>query len=224
MILIPIIKDYLIKQTLGKIEVPGSKRENKAIEILLEVHKITECLDQINFTIEMLSGFRKKKNSIMNRHDYIVFMSENFYLRISSIFDRVLRFANLVFEIGLPERECRESTIIKNQKIQGTKVETVLKNINKFIEEYKPIRNKVAHAESFSDPKLISVNAFHCVNDWDDSSELEKYRNYIKVRTDNYVTQRKEELSKSAEQIKGLVAELFDAMTPIIILNLKQYE
>ena len=89
---------------------------NIICDILLYASNITECLDQINYTIDLLSGYKSKKDSTMNRYDYIVFILENFYLRITSIFDRILRFTNVVFEIGLPEKECKASTIIKNDK------------------------------------------------------------------------------------------------------------
>jgi hypothetical protein len=112
-LIMPNVTDYMLRQAPDKILTKASLKETIAIEILLEVGKISECIDQIYFSINMLSGFRKKKKSIMNRHDYIVFMIENFYLRITSIFDRALHFTNLIFDIGLPEKECRESTIIK---------------------------------------------------------------------------------------------------------------
>lgn len=223
-ILMPTVTNFISRQKPDKIISPPSKEESKVIDIFLGVNKITECLDQINFSIEMLSGYRKKENNKMNRHDYIVFMIENFYLRITSIFDRVMRFSNLVFEIGLPERECRESTIIKNNKIRGTDVEVALKEINKFVSNFRPIRNEVAHADTFQDNELSPIRDFYFLIEQDDSDNLEKYKNIYKVRADKYIIDKKKELTESAEQIKKLTSNFFDSIAPFVELNMNRTE
>ncbi len=212
----PTVTDFISRQTPKEIISPASDKEKAAIEILMGINKITECLDQIYFSIEMLSGFRKKKNSKMNRHDYIVFMIEYFYLRITSIFDRSLRFSNLVFDIGLPERECRESTIIKNSKIKGTKVEESLKKLNKFTLNFKQIRNQVAHSDAFEDQELYPIRDYYYLIEDDNPGSLNNYKHIFKTRTDRYVHDKKNELTESAEQISDLIHDFFDSIVPYV--------
>jgi len=222
-LLMPVITDYMKRQTPEKIISQPTIKEKKAIEILFGINRITECIDQIYFSIEMLSGFRKKKNSIINRHDHVVFMIENFYLRTTSVFDRMLRFSNVIFDIGLPEKECRESTIIRNQKIKGTPVELALKKVDKLINDYKPIRNQVAHANTFQDDELPTIQEFYYLID-KGTPELKKYKHFYKLRANRYVNNKKEELIKSANQIKKATLEFFDSMVPYVKLNLKESE
>jgi hypothetical protein len=221
--LMPIIRDYISKQSPEKIKSNPTRKEKRVMEIVLKVNTITECIDQLYFSIEMLSGYRKRKNSKMNRHDYIVFMIENYYLRITSIFDRILRFCNIVYEIGLPEKECRESTIIKNKKIKGTNIEKILNKINKFSNEFKPIRNKVAHQESFYDSKLSYVQAYYLLIEEESSDELMKYKNIYKSTSDSYVIEKKDDLLEATNRLKEMISEFFDLILPIIEQDLVNY-
>ena len=223
-ILMPTVTAFIARQTPKKIASPASLKENRAIEILLSASKISENLDQIYFTIDLLSGYRKRKSSIMNRHDYMVFMLENFYLRITSILDRALRLTNLVYEIGLPERECRESTVIKNLKIKGTDVEKTLKKINKYVNEYKPIRNQVAHQSTFHDDELNSIEGFYILVDQDYTDDIYRFGHHYKTKADRYVAKRKTELKEVAENMKILVSEFFSALITVVKKDLNRYE
>ena len=223
-LLTPIMRDFISRQKPDKIISNPTGKEKRAGDILFSATNITECIDQIYFTIEMLSGFRKKKNGKMNRHDHIVYMIENFYLRITSTIDRALRFSNLVFEIGLPERECRESTIIKNHKIRGTQVEKTLHELNKFTNEYRFMRNQVAHSERFHDNELSHMEGFYYLLETDESNNFKKYNIHYKIEADHYVIKKKNEFKEIVRQLEKLINEFFDALTPIIKISLSKYE
>lgn len=219
-ILMPIVTEYTRRQTPEKIISKATPKESVAIDILLSFVKITECIDQINFSIDMLSGFRQKKNGIMNRHDHILFMMENFYLRITSIFDRTLLFTNLLFDIGLPDRECRESTIIKNKKVKGTKVQTELKKLSKYTNEFRQIRNQVAHSTSIQDEKLTPIQSFCFLMEQEYSHEFERYKTLYKVESDKYISEKKTELTESSEKITCMISDFFDSMIPYVKIKL----
>lgn len=218
-LLMPTVRDFISRQAPDKITSPATTEEAFFIDTLTGINKITECLDQIYFSIELLSGFRKKKNSVMNRHDYVIFMIENFYLRITSIFDRALRLSNFIFEIGIPERECRESTIIKNNKIKGTEVETSLKALKKFSDNFKQIRNSVAHSNTFEDKELNPIGQYYYLLDNGDPDDLKRYSNIYKTKTDNYIRDKKNELIKSADEIYDLITKYLDSLAPYVAKN-----
>lgn len=215
-LLMPTITSYISRHEPDKIISPASTKENYFIEILLGVNNITECLDQIYFSIDLLLRFRKNKDGIMNRHDYIIFMMENYYLRITSIFDRTLRLTNCLFEIGIPETECRESTIIKNNRIKGTEVEVSLKELKKFTDNYKQIRNTIAHSNTFEDRELYPIRDFYYLLDNGDPDNLKRYSHIYKTWTDNYIKNKKKELEKSADEIFELIKKYFDSLIPYI--------
>jgi len=222
--LMPILQNYISHQEFDKIVTKQNKFEKYNIDILLSASNITECLDQINYTIDLLSGYKNKKDSTMNRHDYIVFILENFYLRITSIFDRILRFTNVVFEIGLPERECKESTIIKNDKIKGTTLSSSMKRLDKFIEKYRYSRNRIAHSESYNEKRLADIQGFYIALDSDNNKDLERYKNFYKRIADEFVQEKKNELRKIADELEVLLRDFFIEITPHVIRIGNEYK
>lgn len=211
----PILQNYIQKEH-DKIVTKPTRFEKYNIDVLLSASNILECLDQINYSIEMLSGFKRKHDSEMNRHDYIVFILENFYLRITSIFDRILRFSNVVLEIGLPEKECKESTIIKNDKIKGTKLYSVLKKLNTFIDKYRYPRNKIAHSESFSEKRLTDIQGYYILLDSENTQDIERYRTFFKLEADEYVVNKKKELVQITNDLEKLLIDFFNEVRPFV--------
>lgn len=212
--LMPILQNYISHQESDRIITKQTKFEKYNIDVLLYASNITECLDQINYTIDMLSGYKSKKDSIMNRHDYIVFILENFYLRTTSIFDRILRFTNVVFEIGLPERECKESTIIKNDKIKRTTLSSSMKKLDKFIEKYRYSRNRIAHSESYNEKRLADIQEFYIALESDNNKELERYKTFYKRIADEFVLEKKNELREVADKLEILLRDYFTEISP----------
>lgn len=218
-IISPIVQEYISKQAPDKIISAPDKIESRACDLLLSAGKIIECIDQLYFTVEMLSGFKRKKKGNMNRHDHIVYMIENFYLRITSIFDRALRLSNLVFQIGLPEKECRESTIIMNQKIKGTEVERILQKLNRFTSDYRLKRNQIAHQEGFHDKELSPLEMFYYLLETDESAEFQKYRHLYKTKADNYVLEKKNEFNETIGEVEDIIDKFFNTLIPFINLE-----
>lgn len=222
--LLPILQNYISQQEYNKIVTKPTKFERYNIDILLSANNITECLDQIHYSIEMLSGFKTKRGSLMNRHDYIVFILENFYLRITSIFDRILRFSNIVFEIGLPEKECKESTIIKNDKIKDTPLYAVLKKLNAFIDKYRYPRNKIAHSESYNEKELADIQGFYIAIEFGNDQDLEQYKGFYKRIADKYVVEKKNELNQITDELEKFLIDFFNEITPYVNSNGLKYK
>jgi len=218
-----ILHEFLLRNKPNAIRSSPTEKEKRAMNILFSANNIIECIDQINFTIEMLSGFRKRDKGLMNRHDYVIFMIENFYLRITSILDRALRFTNLVFEIGLQDRECRVSEIIKDHQIRGTQLKILIEKLNKFTEEYRNERNQVAHSERFKDDLLTDIEGFYILQDIDESKEFNGFNNFFKNRADRYIAEKKIEFKEIAMKIENLIHEFFDVISPFVKSNLDKY-
>jgi hypothetical protein len=214
--LLPILQNYMSQQEYDKNFTRHTRYERYNIDVLLSANSIIDCLDQINYSIEMLSGFKRKRDSVMNRHDYIVFILENFYLRITSIFDRILRFSNVALEIGLLEKECKESTIIKNDKIKGTNLYSVLIKLNTFIDKYRYSRNKIAHSESFSEKGLIDIQVYYIFLDSENHQDIEQYKTFFKLETDEYVVNKKKELMEITNDLEELLIDFFNEITPFV--------
>lgn len=200
----------------------ATRKESYAIETLLSLSSVVTCIDQLHFSVDMLAGYRIQSTpERMNRYDYIVFGIENYYLRLTSVYDRCLRLGNIVFQLGLPERECRETTITKNAYIKGTPVAQALKDMDKFTNPFRFHRNTVAHESTYSEGELDKLGSYYLVAEED--QQFEKYRHLYKQKTDKYVSDKKAEFQKHIEELERLAEAFFDAIQKVFEDRLKSY-
>jgi hypothetical protein len=201
----------------------ATRKESYAIETFLSLSSIVSCIDQLQFSVDMLAGYRNQNTpGRINRYDYIVFGIENYYLRLTSVYDRCLRLGNVVFQLGLPERECREATITKNAYIKGTSVAQALKELDKFTNQFRFNRNTVAHESTYSEGELDKWGAYYYLVG-EGEHQLDKYRHLYKNITDRYIADKKEEFKKHIEELERLVDAFFDAILKVFEARLKSY-
>jgi hypothetical protein len=189
---------------------PVTIKESYAIETFLSVGNIVSCIDQLYFSIDMIAGYRSNTApKEMNRYDYIVFGIENYYLRLTSVFDRCLRLANIIFQLGLPEQQCNSQSIIKNSHIKGTRVASTLTKLDKFTSPFRFHRNTVAHKGTYSEKDLDRLGSYyHLINE---DNSFENYRHFFKKQTDDFVADKKDEFHEIVVNLEHLVAAYFDA-------------
>lgn len=201
---------------------PSTMRESYAIETFLSVSNIVSCIDQLYFSIDMLSGYRSNTApDKMNRYDYIVFGIENYYLRLTSVFDRCLRLANVIFQLGLPERQCNTESIIKNSHIKGTLVANALTELDKFTGPFRFHRNTVAHQGTYSEKDLDQLGSYYQLKEEDDS--FERYRYFFKKKTDDFLAEKKVEFQRHLVNLEHLVKAYFDAVRTAFDARLTAY-
>lgn len=200
----------------------ATKRESYAIEVFLATGNVVSCIDQLYFSIDMLSGYRANSTpEEMNRYDYVVYGIENYYLRLTSVFDRCLRLANIVFQLGLPERQCNNESIIKNAHVKGTAVARALTELDKFAGPFRFHRNTVAHQSTYSEKDLDQLGSYYCLAEEDDG--FERYRDIFKRMTDNFVSGKKKEFKDHVVKLERLVEIYLDSVVSIIETRLKEY-
>lgn len=200
----------------------ATKRESYGIETLLSSSSIVNCIDQLYFSIKMLSGYRSnitKKD--MNRYDYIVFGVENYYLRLTSVFDRCLILANVIYQLGLPDRQCRNDTIIKNSHIMRTSVATRLKELDKFTQPFRFHRNTIAHTTSYTDKELNQLGSYYYIVEHDNSLKI--YDHQYKTLADKYIADKKIDFDENILKLVNLVDEYFFSLLNIFEKKLKSY-
>ncbi|MEZ4590286.1 MAG: Cthe_2314 family HEPN domain-containing protein [Chloroflexota bacterium] len=190
-----------------------------ATDTMLSVSNVVSCIDQLHFSVDMLSGYRAEAlPEKMNRYDYIVYGIENYYLRLTSIHDRCLRLANIIFNLGLPNRHCNNATIIHNSHIKGTEVANSLKALDKFTNPFRSHRNAVAHEATYSEESLAQLGLLHHFLDEDES--WINYRYPAKKMTDEFVANKKTEFHGNLEELELLVTNYFDSINPFFIQKL----
>jgi len=200
---------------------PETATESYAFEIMYSLISINSCLDQLHYSVELLSGYRKQyAPKGMNRSDYITYGIENYYLRLTSVYDRCLRLTNAVYKLGLPEKECKESTIIKNKHIKDTDIAKHLKLLNKFTSDFRQHRNNVAHNSTYSEEKLDRLNMYYFVTEL--NSDIDHFSGLIKQGADEFVAEKKAEFLKCIQEIEEIVEKYFDSLQPVIVVKLSE--
>ncbi len=200
----------------------ATRKESYAIETLLSVGNVVSCIDQLHFSIDMLAGYRSSSTlDKMNRYDYIVFGIENYYLRLTSVCDRCLRLANVIFQLGLPERQCNNESIIKNSHVKETPVAKALTELDKFTGPFRFHRNTVAHQGTYSEKDLDQLGTYYILVEEDDS--FERYRYLFKKKTDDFVAEKKVEFKDHLVNLENLVETYFDAVRTAFEGRLRAY-
>lgn len=200
----------------------ASRKESYAIETFLSVGNVVSCIDQLHFSMDLLSGYRSSSTpDKMNRYDYIVFGIENYYLRLTSVFDRCLRLANVIFQLGLPERQCNNESIIKNSHVKGTPVAKALTELDNFTGPFRFHRNTVAHQGTYSEKDLDQLGQYYLLVEEDDS--YKRYRCLFKKKTDDFVDEKKAEFKDHLVNLENLVESYFDPVYTDFEVRLKAY-
>ncbi|MGO3876263.1 Cthe_2314 family HEPN domain-containing protein [Psychrobacter celer] len=219
-VVIPYIKRCNLAEGIA---VAPSLLEQYTLDCFKAVKNITNCIEQLHFSIELLSGYRASTSpSSMNRHDHIVFAIENYYLRITSVYDRCLRLINILYNLGLPERDCKNSTIVKNIHVKGSNIEKSLKALDKFTNNFRQFRNSVAHNETYSeDDKLNIIASYYFLED-QGATEIIKFKHLYKTETDNYIRDKKTEFKGHLTELERLIIDFLDAVnTKYLAMNSK---
>jgi hypothetical protein len=216
------IHSYLIKLTKTTEKVPITEEESYASEVFISIENIISCIDQLYFSVGMLSGYRASTTpNQMNRHDYIVFGIENYYLRLTSVYDRCLRLTNSIYYFGLPERQCNNNTIVKNSHIKGTQIAIALKELDKFSDPFRYHRNTIAHNKSYSEKVLHDLYLPYLLSENDEIYEQIHHLNKTKIN--RFVAEKKSEYRESVNNIEKLVNTYFDVVSPAFSNKLKSY-
>lgn len=195
------------------IAVTPSPLEQYTLDCFKAVKNITNCMEQLQFSIDLLSGYRASTSpQSMNRHDHIVFAIENYYLRITSVYDRCLRLVNTLYNLGLPERDCKNSTIVKNIHVKGSSIETSLKALDKFTNNFRQFRNSVAHNETYSEDDKLNIIASYYFLEAQGATEIIRFKHLYKTETDKYIKDKKSEFKVHLVELEGLIIGFLNAV------------
>lgn len=215
------VRPYVLKIKRGEPQPEPSKSEQYRVDVFLSSGNVVNCIEQLHFCVGMLTGFRAPRvPKNMTRHDYIVFGIENYYLRVTSVYDRCLRLVNALYELGIPERSCNDQTITKNLHVRSTPVEASLKELNKFTEHFRPHRNSVTHHATYRDDVLDRLGRYYAYLHNPQTLPEERFKHICKTLTDKYVSDRQDEFQQKLHELEKLVETLFDALQPVFTRKL----
>lgn len=150
----------------------------------------------------------------VTRLDYIVYHLEGHLIRTCSVLDRALQLVNVIFCLGVPERECRWGVIARNSHVRGTPIASALKTIDDATKSLRDQRNFVVHRGRYSDDALTRIEPYYVVQRSGDEDITQRFHYLYKRRTDLLIKDKKEELAQSNLLVFSGVSELLAALEP----------
>lgn len=204
---------------IGKLSRALRPEEDYVRDSLIRAGELIAICEQMAYAVDFLSGFRSGRtvaNKPITRLDYIVYHIEGHLIRACSVEDRALQLVNVVFQLGVPERECRSAVIAQNTHVKNTQVASALKNIDSATQAYRYQRNLVVHRRRYSEDALSDIELFYILQKTDgvspDDDTTQRFYYLYKRRTDRFVEKKKEELTQANLQVLSAVSELLSAL------------
>ena len=204
----------------GQFTRPLAAHEEYSRRVLLSCGQISTTCHQMAVAAELLSGFRARDmghRGLISRFDYIVYHLENHYVRAVAVIDRSLQLINLVFRLGLSERDCKFGVITANEFVKNTSTQKSLKRLDKMVQPMRQTRNLIIHQRQLSEESLDQIELFHTLQkieeaEGTDDSLTKTMASYGKSITDKVVTARKRELRETNTKLYLEVKSLMDSM------------
>lgn len=174
--------------------------------------QLMEFLQQLVYIDEYISNFQYRKGYGPNRVDHLLYNIENYYIRLSSVSDRILQLINRVFHLCNDEKSIN-SSILQNQKIKRTKVPQICREIERVIGQNKGIRNQIVHRYSYDELQAMKLKLFY-LNELDKTNENDKLLLLFRSKKlKDYIANKKEEFNNINSRILAILPELFQELS-----------
>lgn len=185
--------------------------EHYVINSALSFASVLECVNQLHFSLNALSGFRTSgRRQSMNRYEHITYAIENFYLRLTSTNDRCLRLVSTVYDYRLAANKCTTQRLIKMPQVKGTPVATSLSELSLLVDPNRGLRNEIAHRFTYSDSETRIFGMFYHLLTEDPT--LATYAHAVKHRVDRYIMKQRSELGTLLKGVEDRIEFLFDSI------------
>ncbi len=125
-------------------------------------HVLTICqqLEQSVFYFSSFSLTQKMKKIGITKQSYLLYCIENYIVRTQSMYDRLLRLIDRVFEVYNPSHMISHQLVISNSHIQNTSIPKKLEKLRKVIKPYYYDRNTIIHERQFLEDDIRELEFY----------------------------------------------------------------
>ncbi|WP_417500071.1 Cthe_2314 family HEPN domain-containing protein [Methylophaga sp.] len=152
-----------------------------------------------------------------SKSSYIEYMVENCFIRIQSIYDRVLILVNRILNLGLANESISHNIMVTNDNVKIWGLDSSLKKINKSCNEFRFIRNTVIHHDRYNEEELnkllLIIDADHRLKEAGRESSFDEKE--IEAATSDYLEIKKSALDDYLEKILQNIESLYDELIPL---------
>ena len=148
----------------------------------------------------------------------MIYNIENYFIRLNSVYDRMLQLINAVFHLSVNPESVGHSVIISNLKVsRRTEIKANIKQVKKYLETYSQKRNTLIHKHSWRDVKLRKLELFYLnrIEEMSISPEGKKrFKNYRAQKLKEYITEQKGEFAQINKELAAKIDPLFLSLKP----------
>ena len=182
---------------------------------------LTHCLTwckQLDASVEFLLNYDYSKKLNTNRADHLIYNIENYFIRLNSVYDRVLQIVNAVFHLCINEESVNHNVVISNLKVaHRSKIKSEIKSVNKFLSDYAQKRNTLIHKHSWRDVKLRKIELFYVTNIEElklTQKEKINLKSFRARKLKEYISEKKIEFNDINIGLYNKLNSLFSSLKP----------
>jgi len=140
--------------------------ENYKLDVGFHLSQLFSWCQQIVNIVHFLAA--KTPNAILKKHsitsyDLVIYHIENYYIRVQSLYDRLLNLTNSLLLLGNLPDNITHKLIVENRFTKQSKLDIPLKKINRLIRNYLGAkRNMIVHRQGYQDDNLRELE-YYCL-------------------------------------------------------------
>jgi hypothetical protein len=208
-----------------------SSKQYFVVEIMYPIFEILSKLEDLNCSLYFIKHYpiNKTLRRDITREKYIIYHLEHYFISQISLFDRLLHFCNMIYEIGLDDRHVTYDIIKNNSKV-GNDYKITLKKLYNNLEksEVRILQNKIKHKEKLRDKEMEEASFFEMASIAAGSNKNEEDEELLQKATSRaykrYLIMKNEKMIEEMKALEGFVMDLFDVAYPIIEGKYKKYK
>jgi len=140
-----------------------SKAEYYCLMVGTDLANVLTICQQLEHSILYFSSFsptRKMRKAGITRQAHLLYCIENYIVRSQSLYDRLLKLVDAVFEIYNPSRRISHELIVGNSHVRHSRIPNALKVLSKALEPYRRERNVIIHERQFLEDDIRELEAY----------------------------------------------------------------
>jgi hypothetical protein len=181
-----------------------------------------QLVNNIHFINAKTPNSTLKKRSITS-YDLLIYHIENYYIRVQSLYDRILNLTDAVFFLGNSIDNINHKVIVDNSFVKMYKVDVDLRKINKTIRDYLGTRrNQIIHQANYKEQNITELE-YYClfqdgINIPETDYEAKKFiPKIVKKLSQDIIEEKIPEFEKFNDTIFVLLFKYFDKLHKIYL-------
>jgi hypothetical protein len=205
----PLTAEDIKRYRLGKS--PRKRKKSRYTkyntDIFYRLTRILETLDDLRAVQIFLKQYPYSKTLRKNRITrtaYAIYHIEVYFLKVTSLKDKLALLTNDVYDLGLPEKRVTLDLLADMKQLKNSQVVSLLKTFSKAISEITSQRNIIAHRGKYDDKELTEIKMYEMVED-----KIKPAVFYTKVMTKLYIQKRLKTFKRNQAVIEEFLDKFF---------------